>query len=507
MKVWGLVYAALALGSCLVVNADQAAASSHHHKHHEPHHEPRLRFSVEGTKAELDAALRSPHAHVDIRSIRAVQDASLPITASSKVRADVVGTTKAVEKFAKAGAVHSSVAIHAGKHIRGHISTTSTPLKVLQREAYNEDTAIANDRADVAACRERTQGFLDDLQAGSSAEDAVLYTNNAFFDCYRPADEVFAFLDELARQNPEFVTTFANASRTFEGRAIPAFKLSTSSLDEDETTDTKRTLYTQALIHAREWQAGAATFFTMAAILDDLRAEKPAATSIFEEFDWYFVPIVNIDGYQYSWDVDRMWRTNRHLENERGEYVPGVDLNRNWPPEEFFNLNPDDVDEETNPGDYPLSEPSTAGLFDFITSLEALSGVVDMHTFGGQVLRPFSNQKGGGAEPFGSKMQALGEAVRGALSTKPEVQYVSETGAYLYEAFGCFDDGMFLQYNLTVPALTIEVEGDDFISPQSSIRPVGANIYGGLRQFAHEALVYSDFVEALGGETDSDSDE
>ncbi|POM65116.1 Carboxypeptidase [Phytophthora palmivora] len=130
-----------------------------------------------------------------------------------------------------------------------------------------------------------------------------------------------------------------------------------------------------------------------------------------------------------------------------------------------------------------------------------------MHTFGGQVLRPFSNQPGGGAEPFGSRMRAVGDSVRNALSTQPGVQYQSETGAYLYKAYGCFDDGMFLQYNLTVPALTIEVEGGDFVSPQSSIRPVGENIYLGLCQFAHEALEYSKFVEEAYTDSDSYSDD
>ncbi|KAK1944737.1 hypothetical protein P3T76_003270 [Phytophthora citrophthora] len=96
-------------------------------------------------------------------------------------------------------------------------------------------------------------------------------------------------------------------------------------------------------------------------------------------------------------------------------------------------------------------------------------------------------------------MRALGDSVRRALSTKPDVQYESETGAYLYKAYGCFDDGMFLQYNLTVPALTIEVEGGDFVSPQSTIRSVGENVYLGLRQFAHEALEYNKLVGQVYG--------
>ncbi|ETK92914.1 hypothetical protein L915_03835 [Phytophthora nicotianae] len=482
MKAWKVLYVAAVL--CLPL-AVECTSSGHHHSHHRT---SRHRYSIEGTKAAMDAALQNPHPRLDIRSIKALQDLSEAVTADTRVRADVVGSDKDVEVFAAAGELHSTTEIHNGKHIRGKISTTSAPMKVHKHKEYSEEAVVTKDRGEVTACLERTEGYLEELTKNLSSD--VVYTENPFFECFRPSHEVFDFLDTLTEQNPQFVTKYENVSVTYEGRAIPAFKISTS---EDSS---KKTLYTQALIHAREWQAGAATFYTMAAMLDDLRAGNDAATRLFEKFDWYFVPIVNIDGYQYTWEVDRMWRTSRHLSKLNGEEV-GVDLNRNWPPEEYFNLDPSDVDSETYPGDFPLSEPSTAGLFDFITNLDSLSGILDMHTFGGQVLRPFSNQPGGGAEPFGSKMRALGDSVRRALSTQPDVHYQSETGAYLYKAYGCFDDGMYLQYNLTVPALTIEVEGGDFVSPQSTIRPVGKNIYLGLRQFAHEALEYRKFVEEM----------
>lgn len=480
MQLWKVLYAALALSLPLVV---ECAPSSHHHHHHSSRH----RYSIEGTKAAMDAALQNRHPRLDIRSIKAIQSSNEPVTADTRVRADVVGSDKDVEAFAAAGELQSTTEIHHGKYIHGKISTTSAPMKVHKHKKYNEEAVVTKDRGEVAACVKRTEGYLDELTR-NGANDSAVYSESPFFECFRPSHEVFDFLDTLTEQNPQFITKYENVSVTYEGRAIPAFKISTS---EDAS---KRTLYTQALIHAREWQAGAATFYTMASMIDDLRAGNQAATSLFEKLDWYFVPIVNIDGYQYTWEADRMWRTNRRLTELNGETV-GVDLNRNWPPEEYFNLDPSEVDSETYPGEYPLSEPSTAGLFDFITSLDSLSGILDMHTFGGQVLRPFSNQPGSGAEPFGSRMGALGDSVRRALSTQPAVQYQSETGAYLYKAYGCFDDGMFLQYNLTVPALTIEVEGSDFVSPQSTIRPVGKNIYLGLRQFAHEALEYSKFVE------------
>lgn len=495
MRFGGICYAIIVLSLPYVVNS--VSLDLQHHRHVSRH-----RYTIEGTKAAMDAALQIPHLHLDIRSIKAILDNDQQINSDTRVRADVVGSDMDVEAFAgTAGTLlHSTTKLYVDKQVRGKVSMTLSPMKVLKHEAYNEDQVVAKDRRDVLDCIERTQGYLDVLKrkTDDGLRDKVLYTQSPFFECFRPFHEVFDFLDALTEQNPDFMTKYENVSATYEGRAIPAFKLSTTLIN-NQVIAPKKTLYTQALLHAREWQAGAATLYTMASMLDDLRVGDEAALSLFDNFDWYFVPIVNIDGYHYTWKVDRMWRTSRHLIKLNDEEV-GVDLNRNWPPEEYFNLDPNSVDQETYPGEYPLSEVSTAGLFDFIKSLDSLSGLLDLHTFGGQVLRPFSNQPGSGIEPFGSRMRSLGNSVRNALSTNPNVQYQSDTGASLYKAYGCFDDGMFLEFNLTIPVLTIEVEGGDFVAPVSSIRPVGANIYLGLRQFAQEVLEYQKFIAELDSE-------
>ncbi|CAH0478376.1 unnamed protein product [Peronospora belbahrii] len=368
----------------------------------------------------MDAALRIPHSHLDIRGIKTIEYHNQPVNPNTKVKADVVGSDKDVEAFAAAGTLQTTTKFHIGKHVRGKISTMSSPMKIRRYKDYIEYQVITKDRGEISACIQDTEGYLDDLRSKTEngTSDQVLYTKNPFFECFRPLHEIFDFLDVLVEQNPEFISKFENVSVTYEGRAIPAFKISTTS---EEVTTPKKTLYTQALIHAREWQAGAATLYTMASMLDDLRLGDKATMNLFDKFDWYFVPIVNIDGYQYTWKVDRMWRTSRHLVQRNGQDV-GVDLNRNWPPEEYFNLDSSEVDQETYP----------------VESWICIRLVVKC-------------------------------SVHLAIN----------------------------QFNLTVPALTIEVEGNDFISPQSSIRPVGENINLGLRQFAQEALAYSKFIAEL----------
>lgn len=501
MKITSITTAAAALAAlCLALQPHGAQAGNvrhhhhHHHHHHHKHHHHKQQhhqqqpnekhlYRVKGSKAAFDTVLKGDAGirdSVDVWRIKRASAEDQEDPSQPFLQADVFATADAMDAFKKAAG--TSTVVVRGKHMRGHVHHQSH-LKVEQTD-FSEQYMINKDRAEVAACLNETDGYMAEL-----AYSDVSYTDSAFFHCFRPADQIFAFFDLLAQANPEFVTKIDHASSTFEGAAIPAFKISTSNKK-------KRALYTQALIHAREWQAGASTHYTMASLLDDLRNGDASTGALFDEFDWYFVPIVNVDGYKYTWTHDRLWRTNRHVENH-GEYTSGVDLNRNFGPEEYFNLDPELSDSETEPGPKPLSEPSTKGLFQFITSIEGMSGIVDMHGFGGQVLRPFSDVKTEPDEPFGSKMRTFASGIKTALSTKQytDVEYVSETGAWLYEAYGCFDDGMFRAYNFTVPAITIEVEGDDFIAPQESIVAVGKNVHHGLLQFAKESSAYQEFVE------------
>jgi hypothetical protein len=45
-----------------------------------------------------------------------------------------------------------------------------------------------------------------------------------------------------------------------------------------------------------------------------------------ENFDWYFVPVLNADGYKYTFENDRLWRKNTKPYGR----CRGVDLNRNF---------------------------------------------------------------------------------------------------------------------------------------------------------------------------------
>ncbi|RHZ14894.1 hypothetical protein DYB37_013866, partial [Aphanomyces astaci] len=224
-------------------------------------------------------------------------------------------------------------------------------------------------------------------------------------------------------------------------------------------------------LHAREWIAGSSILFSFASILDDITNNKPTAA---DEYDLYFVPIVNIDGFEKTWNGTRYQRKNAN----------GVDLNRNWPslpdPE---SIHPDD---ETYPGLKPFSEPETAGINDwFKTKRNEIQGFIDIHSYMGLILYPYADTNqpiGGGVD---EKFEVLGrglESVLGAYTAKPLAKSFSMS-------YGLFQDYAFREFKK--PSLTFEIIGDDFVVNVTTIKTRGLEVYKGINQFAKEVTVFN----------------
>ncbi|TYZ69053.1 hypothetical protein PybrP1_011745 [[Pythium] brassicae (nom. inval.)] len=411
-------------------------------------------YHVTMPKVVLDAALKSFGDDLDIWEVSAVEG-------TSKVRADIYATEGVISKFSGGKAKFTPL---------GGAEPSAAAISV-ERDPVNTAELISREASTLATCSTSTRRHLQ-------AISATKYVDNAFFDCWRTADEIFAFLDTLVAENPTTFSKTASISTSYEGRAIPAYKISTGGAG-------KKVIYTQGLIHAREWHAGSTTFYAIAALLDGLRNADATITSLVDQYDWVFVPIVNIDGFRYTFSGNRLWRKNRRP-TSRSTF--GVDLNRNFGPLAFFGKGRDGMRAETYPGTGVLSEPETAGIFKYLQSLN-LAGVLDIHSYSALVLRPFGNQNAQAPAPYGAKLKTLGDNVKTAIMAGNSAVYTSQTSAELYLAYGTIIDSVFLELNKTA-TLTFEMEGDDFIVDKSVIRPGGLHVFQGIVQFAKELPAY-----------------
>lgn len=210
---------------------------------------------------------------------------------------------------------------------------------------------------------------------------------DSFFADFRTYPEIIERFEELAALRPD-LATLTVIGQSIEGRDIVALRLLAPGLDESTTPGVAVT----GCQHAREWVSPASVTFLADKLVRGF-GNDPEVDEILATTTMYIVPIVNPDGYVYSFPVseggqgERLWRKNRRINNNG---TRGVDLNRNWAIE-WDSL----VGTSTNPasdvyrGTSAFSEPETTAVSDYLQTLPNLKAAVDVHSFSQLILGPF----------------------------------------------------------------------------------------------------------------------
>jgi hypothetical protein len=194
--------------------------------------------------------------------------------------------------------------------------------------------------------------------------------------------EVLAFMDSIHAVYPSLTTARDSIGHTHQGRAMWAMKISDNpGVDEDEPE-----FFINALIHAREPMGMEATVRFISHLLDNYGTDS-LITYLVDNREFYFVPVVNPDGYEYNRQTDPygggMWRKNRR--NNDGSY--GVDLNRNWGYMWGYDddgSSPSPYD-ETYRGPSAFSEPEIEAMRQYVNS-HHFDVVMNFHTYGNYFL-------------------------------------------------------------------------------------------------------------------------
>lgn len=198
--------------------------------------------------------------------------------------------------------------------------------------------------------------------------------------------EITDALDKMYALYPNLITAKSSIGQSIEGRDLWVVRIGIGSVAENPEV-----LYT-ALHHARE-PAGATTLiYFMWWLLENYQTD-PLAAYLIDNRDLYFIPVVNPDGYELNYEINKsgggMWRKNARRING---YVTGVDLNRNYGSYEFWN-SPNggsslDPNSQTYRGDAPFSEPETAALRDFINTRQFVTAL-NFHTYSNLLVYPY----------------------------------------------------------------------------------------------------------------------
>ena len=147
-------------------------------------------------------------------------------------------------------------------------------------------------------------------------------------------------------------------------------------------------------IHAREWIATEVVRRELHYFVDNYN-KNADVTNLVNTRELWFIPVANPDGYQYTFDGDRLWRKNLRDNDGDGQITnaDGVDLNRNydinWGYDDEGSSSP--ISSETYRGREPASEPEVQAHQTLIDRMK-FKFLVTYHSYGPLLLYPFGWQ-------------------------------------------------------------------------------------------------------------------
>ncbi len=299
--------------------------------------------------------------------------------------------------------------------IRVEPATAARFEDVWAEHADGVDVVVSNvELAELARRGVHYRVIVDDVDAAAESERARLAhrASKDWFAEYRDGAELDAFLDRLAARHPSTVKVRA-AGRSHEGRAIRAIEVSRGGAIP---------IVIDGGHHAREWLS----VMVPACIADRLaRAEDPRVDRVLRSVRFVIAPLVNPDGYAYSWTTDRYWRKNRHGD--------GVDLGRNYSVGWGGAGSSGDPRSPNYRGEYAFSEPEARALRTLFDA-EHVAAHVDIHAYSQVIVYPWSHQR---AEPKDAKaFAAIAERMRAAIAGTHGVAYDVRPGSTLQRGAG-----------------------------------------------------------------------
>ncbi|RKP26153.1 hypothetical protein SYNPS1DRAFT_14601 [Syncephalis pseudoplumigaleata] len=317
---------------------------------------------------------------------------------------------------------------------------------------------------------------------------ARLAQTDDWFAEYHTYDDIVWWSGDLAARFPHLVRFVPSIGRTHEGRDIPMLRITAPGGDGGKE---RKRVWLQSLQHAREWISGS-TLQYIAEKLVGGYGKHSRVTRLLKQVEFVLVPVVNPDGYTYTWTTDRLWRKNRR---DNGDGTFGVDLNRNWPDHWSSKGLWTQSSSVIYPGPSAASEPEVQALMQAYLKTPNVVAVVDIHSYSQLLLRPFG--WGRTLDAGERQYREVADQLVKDLALARGSRYTSEHAVDLYQAKGIAIDwwagagqqkrqadsaraGSTRPYAFTLelsPKDDEELGDSGFVLPPSAIRKVGEDVW------------------------------
>ncbi|KAG6445084.1 hypothetical protein O3G_MSEX003724 [Manduca sexta] len=231
-------------------------------------------------------------------------------------------------------------------------------------------------------------------------------------------------------------------------------------------------------LHAREWIGITSALY----ILNNIVTKFDQQPEYIKNKNWYFIPLLNPDGYEYSQTVNRLWRKNRR----KFKRCYGVDINRNFGKDWAIDgITENHECKDAYAGPFAFSEPESAALRDVVTKAKGkLDALIDIHSYGQLILYPWSARPWHNPDMKVQKNAA--EAMTQAIFDSTKNLYKSgETYHMVYPATGSALDWIYASGVTHAFAIETRDTGEHgFLISPHYIEPTGKELFIAVKQLA-----------------------
>jgi len=222
---------------------------------------------------------------------------------------------------------------------------------------------------------------------------------------YHSYEEIYDWSYEITTKYNN-ICSIENIGQTYENRSMIVIKIASNTNQKNKKN--KKAIWIDGGIHAREWISPATILYIIYELISKYDSNQEIKELV-DKYNWYFIPVINPDGYEYSRNTDRFWRKNRNgcktlnnkkkhpKMNKKGYHQGdccGTDLNRNWNWAWGTTGISKNRCSDIYLGFYPFSEQETANVKKFmeITMLN-LHFYLSLHSYSQILLLPWSHDK------------------------------------------------------------------------------------------------------------------
>ncbi|QYU67641.1 hypothetical protein J4558_22490 [Leptolyngbya sp. 15MV] len=337
------------------------------------------------------------------------------------------------------------------------VRMTSENLRRLEQTGIEHRVLIAD-----------IQAHLDQIWADDArirrGEGAGGVDDLSWFSTYRSLAEIEARMVALATAYPN-LATYSTIGSSIEGRSIRMLRITGPG-----PTTGRPAFFINATQHAREWVTPMSAMYIADRFLETYGTDT-RVQHIVNNVDFYIVPVVNPDGYEFSRTSNANWRKNRRVNS--GSSCRGVDLNRNW----GFQWGFDNTGSSGNPcsdiyrGSAGFSEPELQAIRAVVDQLRTENRLKvhwDIHANAQMLLSPWGYTTSN--PPDLALMNTLGLLMQQGMQTVRGLTYPYGPGSQILY----LNNGNARDYSYGVHGAmswTIELTGVGFQPPVSEILP------------------------------------